>query len=310
VNALLGSGTKYSNNSAGAEVAWTYRGYDHVFLQNTFYLKYNNGRVFGNLEYSTTQDDRYYLGAGGATTGAPPSFIERSSAWAELGALAGPAKLSLLFAWSGGNPLNDGNDTKVSGYTAINYQAMLPYLYLMFYTYGGGNDAPWNATINPGGLGFTNDENGQMGDAYALAARLDYAVAANLNIWGSYLWAHRVEQNGFYAGWKNSSGGDAYAAFNSPGQKAIQAQAWKAANGFGANANPYVDNGFIGWEIGVGVDWKLLEGMSFRSRYAYWQPGEWFDQAYQAMGSNNITYSYAPGKSAINAFEGSVEVTF
>lgn len=79
-NAVNGSGTKYTTNAAGGEVAWTYRGFDHVFLQNTFYLKYNNGRVFGNFEYTTTQDDRYFLGAGnGGATGAPPSYTERSS---------------------------------------------------------------------------------------------------------------------------------------------------------------------------------------------------------------------------------------
>lgn len=321
-NAANGAGTNYSNPNGAGQQTWRYLGFDHVFLQNTFYLKYNNGKIFGNFEYTTTQDDRYYLGAGVAgREGSFPSYIERSSAFAEVGVLAGPAKLSLLFAWAGGNPLNDGNDTKVSGYAAVNYQAMLPYQYLMFYTYGGGNDAPWHPGFNPGGLGFTNDENGQMGDAYALSARLDYAVAANLNIWGSYLWAHRVEQNGFYAGWKNFNGADAYptTTYNTSLAKAQAAQAWKAANGFGANANPYVDDGYLGWEIGAGVDWKVLEGLNFRTRYAYWQPGPWFDQAYQAVTINGVMAGANPvgttggmvsDKSAIQAFEGSVEVQF
>ena len=39
-----------------------------------------------------------------------------------------------------------------------------------------------------------------MGDAFALAARIDYAAAANLNLWGSYIHARRAEKNGYYAG--------------------------------------------------------------------------------------------------------------
>ncbi len=59
------------------------------------------------------------------------------------------------------------------------------------------------------GIAFTNDENGQMADAWRLAARLDYAVAANLNIWGSYMWANRVEENGWLAGQKDWNGNPA-----------------------------------------------------------------------------------------------------
>lgn len=286
-----------------------YWGSDESMSGTALYLKYNNGRFFANAEAGFTQADAHYVGDGHGA-GAGPRYTERSYAFGECGFLAGPTKLSFMFGWSPGDPLNDNNPTKVYAGYAINYQAMLPYQYLMFYTYGGGNDAPWNANTSAS-TAFTNDENGQMSDAYALAARLDYAVAANLNVWGSYLWAHRVEQNGFYAGWKNYAGGDSYpsATYASPSLKSQAAQAWKAANGFGANANPYVDDGHIGWEIGVGVDWKLLEGLYFRSRYAYWQPGKWFDQAYQAVGPVG-TGGYLSGKSAINAFEGSVEVNF
>jgi hypothetical protein len=265
-------------------------GYDGVDLINVFYGKYNNGRFFANAEYGFQQVDAYFLGS-------YPSFTERSYAFAEGGALCGPAKISMMFGWSGGDALNDNNVTKTYSGFAINYRAMLPYQYLMFYTYAGGNDAPWLST---GPAAFTVDENGQMGDAYALAARLDYAVAANLNIWGSYLWAHRVEQNGYRRGYKLSSGGAATTA---------QATAWKNL-WFGANASPYVDDGYLGWEMGFGVDWKLLEGLNFRSRWAYWQPGSWFDQAYQAVGINGATDAYMSSRSSINAFEGSLEVNF
>jgi hypothetical protein len=297
VNAWETQQLAIANRTDSQNNVWTPRGSDFSRLINVFYAKYNNGRFFVNAEYGFSSDEVYYLHA-------YPGYTERSYAFAEGGVLSGPAKLSLMFGWSGGNALNDNNVTKTTGGWAINYQAMLPYQYLMFYTYGGGNNTPWASSAAPftAAPGFTVDENGQMGDAYAFAARLDYAVASNLNIWGSYLWAHRVEQNGFYAGGTASTGAAGYT-------NAVDARNWKVNHGLGTN--PYVDDGYIGWEMGFGVDWKLLEGLNLKSRWAYWQPGPWFDQAYQAVTPNNADPTgYLPGKDPINAFEASVEVTF
>ena len=218
--------------------------------------------------------------------------------------------------------LNNGNPTKSYNGIAINNQATDAYNYLLFHTYGGGNDAPWNA-----GLYFTNDENGQMSDAYALAARLDFAVAANLNIWGSYMWASRVEQNGWLAGQKDYNGstatGTGATSINLNQWTAYDAQLWKATympgSGAAANMNPYVDDRYLGWEANVGVDWKLLENMTVMSRYAYWQPGPWFDQAYQVVGVSNGVVAptstagpgaYMQGRSAIQCFTSSVMIDF
>ncbi len=248
--------------------------------------------------------------------------MEASMAFAEIGALCGPAKLSGMFAWSGGPALNNGNPTKNYTGISINNQATDPYNFLMFHTYGGGNDAPWNA-----GIAFTNDENGQMADAYALAVRLDYAVAANLNIWGSYMWANRVEENGWLAGQKDYNGNPAIGTGFGFTWSAVDAQNWKnvAMPGSGGNMNPYVDDCYLGWEGQLGVDWKLLENMTVCSRYSYWQPGPWFDQAYQVVGLNTGgsaaptgtgTESYGTaggfmqGRSAIQAFTSSVMIDF
>lgn len=280
-------------------ISWTYRGYDHAAVFNLFYFKFNNGRLYANAEYGFSQDDRYFVHAF-------PDYTERSYAFADAGVLAGPAKASFMFGWSGGNALNKNNVTKNYGGWAINYQVMNPYQFLMFYTYGGGNDTPWvstpNGLLNPSAIAQVCDENGQMGDAYALAARMDYAVAANLNIWGSYIWAHRVEQNGFFAGGKGTTAANGSATV-------AQAQNWKRNNGFGSNPNPFVDDGYLGWEINFGVDWKLLEHMTFHSRWAYWQPGPWFDQAYKAISQNSYE-AFLHGRSSINAFEGTMEIAF
>ncbi len=296
------------------DVLYGYGGMDQAILAFTTYLKYNNGRFFANLEYWWGNIDTYFLGYGqslrpGSTAnGAPQLYTEASMAFAELGAMCGPAKLTGMFAWSGGPALNNGNPTKAYNGIAINNQATDPYNYLLFHTYGGGNDAPWNS-----GVAFTNDENGQMADAWALAARLDYAVAANLNVWGSYMWANRVEENGWLAGSKDSNGNNlaAVGLWN-----AGAAQLWKTVNmpGAGGNMNPYVDNGFLGWEADMGVDWKLLENMTVMSRYAYWQPGPWFDQAYQVIGLNGsggpTVGGFMQGRSAIQSFSSSIMIDF
>jgi hypothetical protein len=287
------------------------------------YLKYNNGRFFGNFEYNWTNADLYFLPFGVANrqgaqfSGAPPAYYEASQAFAEAGAICGPAKLSMMFAWSGGTALNNNNPTKIYDGMAINGQATDAYNYLMFHTYSGGNDAGWGK-----GFAWTSDENGQMADAWCLAARLDYAVAANLNIWGSYMWANRVEENGWLAGQKDWNGNPATSGITR-GQlpwSAADAVAWKtyAMPGAGGNMNPYVDSCYIGWEADMGVDWKLLENMSVMTRYAYWQPGTWFDQAYQVVGlaGNGQAAAMAPyggfmqGRSAIQSFSSSIMIDF
>ena len=88
--------------------------------------------------------------------------------------------------------------------------------------------------------------------------------------------------------------------------------------GAGGNMNPYVDDAYLGWEANVGVDWKLLENMTVCT-YAYWQPGPWFDQAYQVVGLNGAGGGAAmtaghggflQGRSAIQAFTSSVMIDF
>jgi hypothetical protein len=74
-----------------------------------------------------------------------------------------------------------------------------------------------------------------------------------------------------------------------------------------------VDDGFIGWEANVGVAWKLLEGLNMFVRYAYWQPGEWFDQAYQAVGMRAgapVTDALIRGRDAIHAVNGTFTINF
>jgi hypothetical protein len=286
-------------------------GYDRNLLFWEYYFKYNNGRFMLAAEYSYATLDHYFLGRDpalipAASTTSGPRYLqsgenhrEYNHWFIEAGAVAGPAKLRLLYAGASGPVLNNNNPTKDYQNYGINYQAMQPYEFLMFNTYGGGNQ-------NFSNLLLPNDGHGMMGDAYCFAGRADYAVASNLNVYGSYLWAHRLEVAGSYAGGILSSG--AAGASN-----IAAAQNWKALNGFGPNANPYVDDGFIGWEANAGVEWKLLEGMNMFVRYSYWQPGGWFNQAYQAVGYRGgvaVSDAYVQGRDAIQALQGSFLMTF
>jgi hypothetical protein len=319
---LTGARSVYYPGANATATAFHYGTRDAAIAVWQTYLKYNNGRFFANVEYDWGTADLYYTGAFGTgtafpNTGAPALYNEGSQFFAEAGALCGPAKLAFMFAWAGGPALNNNNVTKNYGGLAINNQATDPYNYLMFHTYAGGNNGGW---ANAGNVaGFTVTEDGQMLDAYALAARLDYAVAANLNIWGSYMWASRVEENGYLAGGTNFNG--------APGNTTpYAAQQWKAlvmpGAGAAANMNPYVDDSNLGWEAQLGVDWKLLENMSVMTRYSYWQPGPWFDQAYAVLGNSNGTVypnstegvgavgGFMQGRSAIQAITSSVMIDF
>ncbi|HTY23141.1 MAG TPA: hypothetical protein VMC85_08420 [Desulfomonilaceae bacterium] len=134
---------------------------------------------------------------------------------------------------------------------------------------------------------------------------MDYAVASNLNVWRTYLWAERLERDGYLAGNFGRSGTlDAV-----PGATAAGA-AFRGANGRGSItlSDPFASSRFLGWEANAGVDWKLLEGMTLLFKYACWQPGDWFDWAYQAALPGGVTGPL--GKSPIQSIQGSFIMDF
>jgi hypothetical protein len=299
------------------------------------FLKYNNGRFFANLEYmsqnsSTTYNYNNLAGLGLNAGLSGPRYTEAYKWMAEIGALMGPAKITAFAAYSSGqvlpgvnvNNTSVFNATKQYAITDANYQVLQPYSFLMFPTYGGGNNR------------FNNDGTGQMGDAFALAGRIDYAAAANLNLWGSYIHARRAEKHGYWAGSFNALGtlgtavyqiGNTYpssfggAAAGNPAESPQRAVAFKGQYGTG-NVDPFVADDFIGWEAQAGVDWKLLENFSMQMAYSYWQLGPWFDQAYQAFTGNNVIGGVGAngmagggilvGRDPIQAVRGSLTIDF
>jgi hypothetical protein len=270
------------------------------------YLKYNNGRFFANMEYSWANIDTHKTMNGGPTlvsTIPSPSYSEYQHAFAEAGLICGPAKTTFVWAWAPGqnlaNPVGTpaGTHTTKSTPYPINYQAMEPYNTLMFNTFGGGNNQfSWL---------FGADGTGLMADAWALGTRLDYAVASNLNVWGAYLWAERLERDGYLAG---QFGG--VTAADPPfvrGNLPIVPPG-SAFRNLRGGTDPFASSRFLGWEANGGVDWKILEGMTLLFKYACWQPGDWFDWAYQAALPGGVTGPL--GKSPIQSLQGSFIMDF
>ena len=301
---------------------------DQDLLVNQVFAKYNNGRFFANAEYSWLNADTHTpanpLLLGFPVLAATERHLEGYHSFLEAGVMAGPARLSFLWAQSSGSVLGSllnlattgalsPNPTKLNVRYPINYQALEPYEYLMFNTFAGGNNGSWTALD----VAFVTDEHGQMSDAFCFAGRFDYAVASNLNVWGSYMWAHRLEQHGQWNGAMPFGLGVTDQTGTTSGEALIAGVAGLPP-GFLIPAygglTPFIPDGFIGWEANAGVDWKLLENWTLKLRYAYWQPGDWFNFAYYAFVPggplNDGRIGSLQGRDAIQAFQGSLMTEF
>jgi hypothetical protein len=241
------------------------------------YFKYNNGRFFMNSEFDWYDRlDRIYQrtivnGVTGAATRAVTRAFVNYRLMSELGVMAGPTKVTLMASWLSGDDRRRGvtdNITQGQLTDAIlggraqssstsNTGLYRPYSYLMVYAYGLGTH------IN------ADTFNGYVEDAMTYAARVDYAVAANLNVYSSFFWADRVG-NGY--GW----------GFLRPDATATVIGSYVGTNtttGAVTSIRPNIPDNNLGWEVDAGFDWKLLEGLLVNATFAYWQPGKWFDFA-------------------------------
>lgn len=262
-------------------------------------LKYFDGRFFFNTEVGFYQE--FFRQNGLApnsaiiTQGSPLPQTRYWELWAgmvECGAVVGPAKISLLWVYypgtdRRGGKLIDRQPTVASGFNANGgVNLYLPYSLLLGYNYGSGNDS------------ITRSSNhGYIADASTYGLRLDYAVAANLNVYGTFLYANRVSQ-GYGWGWIRPDPATNFSG--SPiTDPALQYGNSGAARYGGSDPNlptngpsigNMVDISFaigapnilerdLGYEIGGGVDWKLIEGYKLTARVAYWKPGGWFKYA-------------------------------
>jgi hypothetical protein len=247
---------------------------DIYFNTAVLYLKYNNGRFFFNGEW-----DQQWLIAkkmGGRTiSGKPYSWM------VEMGGMAGPAKTTLAAFYRTGHQRSGGqlNFASSNGSTGITNVSDKWNQYVVV---GGANTAiaPYNFLIGYWGTGNNSyDASGYPTylDFLGYAARIDYALASNLNLFTSYIYARRASSSS--TGWGQYGGGVALLPVN-------------------AVSSNVPDNN-LGWEWDLGCNWKLLESMTFNFKFGYWKPGDWFKFAYMDLSTTNTITDPAPGGGSV-----------
>jgi len=278
---------------------------DRTDFFGSAYVKYSTGSFFFNSEFAWYNRIDKFSGpqvlANSDTS--LPVYIEAYRIAAESGVICGPSKVTFLYAWMNGPDRRNGQTRGINQgafVDHINVSPLLvntlpvvinprirqdadantgvfrPYSFLMNYGYGFG------AYIN------ADTGNGYADDASIFAARLDYAVAANLNVFGSFMWADRVG-NGYGWGYLSPlvttatawSGLAVAPEFNNgPSGQIIGRYRGSSlfTDGIASKAPNIPDNN-LGWEVNTGFDWKILEGLIIDGNFGYWQPGKWFNYA-------------------------------
>ncbi len=284
-----GSESQLSNADRLAHVP-----YDRINNLGTTWFKYNNGRFSLNSELSWyNRIDR--------RQGAAPRYVEHWRAMTELGMFAGPAKVSLIWAWISGPDRRHGAVNDRTGLrwapprTTGNTSLFKPYSRILVCNYGGGNNS------------FTNARNGYLTDANAYGGRIDYAVAANLNLFGSFFRAERLS-HGY--GWGFIRPVFDAVSGNPDGQVEYELQ------GSLANPVPAIPDPDLGYEFDWGFDWQLLEGYTVSGAFGIWKPGKWFNYAcvdrsntgWKAPGGGN-NWGVNPGREITPVFSMEIAVS-
>jgi hypothetical protein len=246
-------------------------GQDSQYFHGTIFKKYNNGRFFANAEAAFLYWQDRFSGIGAFGVLPNPRDTQQWRYMLETGVMTGPTKFSVLAAWTPGPDRRAGaligkQDAAFVWHPTFdtllaNYDVFRPYSFILSYNYGSGLNA-YNLSLD-----------GYMRDAWVLAGRLDYAVAANLNAYGTFMWAERTS-NGY--GWACISPNDGLM----PPQFAATVNDGNIQFNFnGAAGSPNIPDKSLGWEVNAGVDWALLEGWTTGFLVGYWQPGKWFSYA-------------------------------
>lgn len=301
-NWSLGTGGTYSQYREGPEAIYNvnpafqdskshFRPLDVNRTEGWTFAKFNNGRAFLNLEadwyYRTNRfgkseaafsSPEEYDSSNG--TGSPfrPTYVESWRYMTEVGVLAGPARLSVLYAFLPGPDRRRGvlidNQPYILGPEVANTGLFRPYSFILNAGYGSGAGAgsdTIDSRENRGRDALNYDREGYMADATVLATRLDYAVAANFNVFASVLHANRVSDGygwGFIKPRRNWATNTATVNFIRQG---VDATTYDPA--------PTIPDKDLGWEVDLGLSWQLLESWTLHVTAGYWGPGRWWNFA-------------------------------
>ena len=252
----------------------------------TLYTRYSNGRFFLNAEAAWLFDTTKFDGSHS------PTYIEQWRYMTELGVISGPVKLSFLSGYAPGLDRRNGVyiDKQPAGFLRqpeltrelAGITLWRQYAYLLPYIYGSGLAGTRQEVIDAPGYHFNYvnfranqglNQEGSMLDSLVLATRLDYAIASNLNVFGSFFWAERTSNSypwGFIApDYSSSSSSDNNLSYS--GNVRVN---------FDANStSPSIPDTSLGYEVDLGLAWKLLENWKVEAIVCRWQPGKWFNYA-------------------------------
>jgi hypothetical protein len=260
INSSTGNyGSRNGDGSPGARPAGGIPTPDNVEYDVYFVLKYFDGRFFFNGEVIRFWNDS----SGRGVANEQGTQVRQNTdllAWeygVETGVLLGPSKFTLSYVRSTGD---DPSTREVSeeGWDGepVSPYYMSPWGYLMYWTYGTG------MSFGPGG-------HGQISNFHHVGGRVDYAVAANLNLFGVLSHAWRDQPGAYRLG-----GNDLYTQQRFTNDDLLAAQAGQDVRPVPRHADR------IGWEVNAGFQWGLLENLSWKLTLAYWQPGNWWSHAY------------------------------
>jgi hypothetical protein len=252
------------------------------------YIRYDNQRFFIQAEadwyYRTVRFQRSVLGnfvvplsagtilIGENTDGSGsifrPQYTESWRYSIEAGFLSGPFRVAFLYAFVPGPDRRHG---VLIDKQAVIMNPFLPNFEAIIYHPDHGNSTLFRSYSSifvddyGSGVGALNRSGeGYLVDASVLAARCDYAIAANLNVYASFFHAVRVS-HGY--GW----GAIRPVLVPNAGFAAVL----RPVRNFTA-PSPSIPDNALGWEVGVGLDWKLFQSLSMSLTAAYWEPGAWF----------------------------------
>jgi len=253
-----------TTNARGAALtAPTFSTNDLIRYRIASAVKYFNGRFFFNAE--SDWFNTWNSGRGTAGGNLPTSLVNVGvdvNGWlygVETGCICGPARFTMNYVRATGDDPSTRftNEDAAAAEQGVSSAYMKDWGYLMYWLYGTGTC--WDA-----------DGYGQPTNFHHLGFKLDYAVASNLNIWGLFSNAWRDQPNAYRLGGDYVSGIQAFTNAN-----ILAAQ----TGGFGGHAVPN-DKRYIGWEIDAGINWKLLENLTWNTTLAFWQPGPWWSAAF------------------------------
>lgn len=267
----------------GPEGINKFNAYDTDVCHGTVYLKFNNGRFFFNTEWAYWyENSRLARSVSDINSpGMAPNKLNGKGldywvgSWrrmVEFGGAAGPAKATFLYAYLPGPDRRNGyvydDQSFIQAAGQGNYTVFRPYSYLLGYVYGSGVNA------------YDTGRYGYFSAAEVLASRLDYALAANLNIFGSFLWAQR-STHGYSWGFLRPTKDPQVTHIVNPGASGFtNFIKWIPYVNYQNNDGaPNVPDRDLGWEVTGGFEWELLDRYKLRATAAYWKPGKWFSYA-------------------------------